>query len=91
MRMNKNGCGYRTREVTLDNRGRITIPQHVLDKLQLSERDILDLDLEDSEIRLRQPRPPFEPITSGKCEWGTKTFMSAGEALFGGSRDTDSE
>ncbi len=74
--------------VTVDDRGRITLPKHVRDRLQLDEGDDLDLEFEDGEIHLRPNRPPFEPITSGKRDWGTEAFAGAGEALFG---DEDEE
>ena len=31
---------------------------------------------------LQPNRPLFVPITAEKNEWGTETFMNAGEALF---------
>lgn len=75
-------------KVTLDDRGRITLPQHIRNRLQLSQGDDLDVDLEDGEVYLRPNRPPFEPITSEKSEWGDETFMNAGEALFGDHGET---
>jgi AbrB family looped-hinge helix DNA binding protein len=87
----KMGTNTEHETVTLDNRGRITLPKHVRNRLQLDEGDDLDLDLENGEVHLRPDRPPFEPIASGKSEWGTETFMSAGEALFGNIEDNDGE
>lgn len=69
--------------VTVDDRGRVTLPKRVRERLQLGEGDDLDVDLEDGEIHLRPNRPPFEPVTSGKSEWGSEAFVDAGEALFG--------
>lgn len=73
--------------VIMDDRGRITLPRQIRNRLQLSEGDDFDIDLEDGEIHLRPTRPPFEPITSGKTEWGSEAFMDAGEALFGEIED----
>jgi AbrB family looped-hinge helix DNA binding protein len=83
------GTNIEHEKVTLDNRGRITLPQHIRNRLQLGQGDDLDVDLEDGEIHLRPNRPPFEPITSGKSEWGAETFIDAGEALFGDNEDND--
>lgn len=85
------GTNTKHETVTLDDRGRITLPQHIRTRLQLDEGDDLDLDLEDGEVHLRPNRPSFEPITSGKSSWGTETFMSAGIALFGDTEDNDGD
>lgn len=76
-------------KVTLDDRGRITLPQHIRNRLQLNAGDDLDLDLDDGEIHLRPNRPRFEPIQSGRSDWGSETFMDAGEALFGSIEEND--
>lgn len=75
--------------VTLDDRGRITLPKHIRNRLQLNEGDNLDLDFDDGEIHLRPNRPPFEPIRSGRTDWGDDTFIDAGEALFGTIEEND--
>lgn len=77
--------------VTVDDRGRITLPRRVRQQLQLGEGDDLDVDVEDGEIHLRPNRQPFEPATSGKTDWGAEAFMDAGEALFGDVGDEDVE
>jgi hypothetical protein len=47
------------------------------------------VDIEEGEIRLRPDREPFEPIESGKSEWGHEAFLDAGEAIVGEPSDGD--
>lgn len=81
------GTNTEHEKVTVDDRGRITLPKHVRERLQLGEGDDLDVDLEEGEIHLRPDRPTFEPITSGKREWGDEAFLDSGEAMFGDLED----
>lgn len=81
--------GTNSDTVTVDDRGRVTLPKRVRERLQLGEGDDLDVEFEDGEIHLRPNRPSFEPMTSGKDEWGPEAFMDAGEALFGNIEDED--
>lgn len=69
--------------VTVDDRGRVTLPKAVRERLHVDEGDDLTVDIEDGEIRLRQDKTPFEPITSNKIEWGTETFLDNETAMVG--------
>ena len=69
--------------VTVDDRGRITLPQDVRGRLGIDAGDDLDLDVRDGEVHLRPNRPTFEPIRSNRDEWGPDAFLDAGEATFG--------
>lgn len=75
--------------VTVDDRGRITIPKEVRSRLQLGEGDSLDVALADGEIHLRPNRPHFEPVASDKADWGEEAFLDAGEAMVGDVDATD--
>lgn len=77
--------------VTIDDRGRITLPKHIRNRLQLGEGDDLDLDFEEGEIHLRPNRPQFKPISSKKSEWGKEAFIDAGEAVFGDLEDENGQ
>lgn len=73
----------RNETVTVDDRGRITLPKEIRRRFHLGSGDDLVLEVEDGEIHLRPDRPAFEPITSNKHEWGADTFLDAGKAMFG--------
>ncbi|WP_129113993.1 AbrB/MazE/SpoVT family DNA-binding domain-containing protein [Halegenticoccus tardaugens] len=60
---------------TVDDRGRITLPEHVRDRLRLGEYDDLDRSLEGDEIHLRSRRPQSKPISTN-CVW-TRRFSIA--------------
>lgn len=66
--------------VTLDSRGRITIPKRLRNRLQVSEGDDLVLDFDGDEIRLR-PRPSFEPIRSERNDWDNEAFMECWDSV----------
>ena len=70
-------------KVTVDDRGRITLPKSVRERLRLGEGDDLDVTVEGGAIVLRPDREAFEPIESGKNEWGDEAFLDAGEAMVG--------
>ena len=69
--------------VTVDDRGRVTLPKAVRERLHVNAGDDLTVAIEDGEIRLQSDRNPFEPITSNKTEWGTETFLNTGTAMVG--------
>jgi AbrB family looped-hinge helix DNA binding protein len=75
--------------VSVDDRGRITLPKAVRDRLQLGEGDELALELEEGEIHLRPDRPRFQPIDSGRDQWGEEAFPDADEAMVGESKDNE--
>lgn len=77
------GTESETENVTVDDRGRITLPKSVRERLRLGEGDTLDVRVEGGEISLRPDRESFEPIESGKSEWGDEAFLDAEEAMVG--------
>jgi len=79
--------------VTVDDRGRVTLPKAVRERLHVDEGDDLTVAIEDGEIRLRLDRTPFEPITSNKTEWRTEAFLDTETAMVGEpvGKDADSD
>jgi len=66
----------------MDDRGRITIPKSVREKLGIVPGDNLKLDVEGSRIVLRTEHEGLETATARREEWGDSS-LNAGEALFG--------
>ena len=66
----------------LDDRGRVTIPKELRERLGLRAGDTLDIDVESGEMRLSVEREGVEHATRGE-EWGAEAFLDAGEATFG--------
>jgi AbrB family looped-hinge helix DNA binding protein len=75
--------------VTVDDRGRITLPKAVRERLQLGAGDELTVDIETGEIHLRPDRPSFQPIESGKNGWGDEAFLDTREAMAGDPAATE--
>jgi len=69
--------------VTLDHKGRVTIPKEARDRLSLSEADELIVSVDEGEVRLR-PLVPDQPKLRRRRRWGKEAFPRAGEALFAG-------
>jgi AbrB family looped-hinge helix DNA binding protein len=77
--------------VTVDGRGRITLPKPVRDRLHLGEDDELVVVVDEGEIHLRPERESFEPINSGKRQWGAEAFLDAGTAMVGEPEDEQTD
>ncbi len=69
--------------VEVDDRGRITIPKNVREKLGILSGDELKLELEEFKILLDSSREGLITATAGKKNWKGNAFFDAGEALFG--------
>lgn len=68
--------------VTIDERGRVTLPSESRRVLGLKPGDKLVVSVEKGAIVLRPPMP--EPITvKARRKWGEEAFLEAGEATFG--------
>lgn len=67
----------------IDDRGRVTIPKELRERLGLRVGDTLDIGVENGEVRLSVEREGIERATRDG-EWGEETFLDAGEATFGG-------
>lgn len=69
--------------VEVDDRGRITIPKRVREKLGILSGDELELDVENSNIVIESRHKSPVTATAQKNEWRGDAFHDAGEALFG--------
>lgn len=70
----------------IDQRGRVTIPKEIRERLGLDSGDELEVELDDGSIRLRADVPALETVSTDR-DWGPEAFMDAGEATFGGERE----
>lgn len=70
--------------VEVDDRGRITIPVALRDRLGILPGDELALDLEEGRLVMRPEQADLVTATSGKTDWGPEAFPDSGEATFGG-------
>lgn len=76
----------RADKIEVDDRGRITIPKMVRERLGIVPGDEFELDVEGSRIVLRTEHEGLETATARKEEWGRDDHtLDAGEALFRGS------
>lgn len=76
--------------VEVDDRGRITIPVALRDRLGIRPGDELAIGLEEGRLVVRPERSDLLTVTSGKHEWGPEAFPDSGKATFGG-RSSDDE
>ncbi len=67
--------------VSLDRKGRITIPKERREELGLAEDDKFVLEVERGELRLR-PLVRKQVKVRARRRWGRETFPRSGEALF---------
>lgn len=70
--------------VEVDDRGRITIPVALRDRLGILPGEELEIEIEDGRLIVRPEQVDLVTVTSGKTDWGTETFPDSGEATFGG-------
>lgn len=73
-------------QVTLrvDDRGRITIPKSVRDRLGIEPNDEIPAQLRGSVLEIDPaPSARLETATAGRSDWSNSTPTDAGEALFG--------
>jgi len=68
-------------EVSLDKKGRVTIPKEHREALGLEEEDRLALRLERGELRLR-PVTREQLKLRARRKWGREAFPSSKEATF---------
>ncbi len=67
----------------VDERGRITIPKELRDRLQIRPGDEFRMEEDEGMLLLRRQRRPTQKARRGK-RWGSEAFLDAGEATFGG-------
>ena len=73
-------------ELTLrvDDRGRVTLPKKVRERLGIESNDEIPATLVGSVLEVNpEPSSKLETATAGRDEWKDTTPTDAGEALFG--------
>lgn len=92
-KMGTNAVDDETEQLTLqvDDRGRVTIPKAVRERLGITAGSEVPAYLSGSVLTV-DPKPSgkLQPATAGRDEWTDTTPTDAGEALFG-QTDTDNE
>lgn len=69
--------------VEVDDRGRVTIPKPIRERLGILPGDELTLEFTGDGLRLVPDLRGLVIATSGKADWGPETFPDSGEATFG--------
>lgn len=73
-------------ELTLkvDDRGRVTLPKEVRNRLGIKSNDEIPVTLVGSVLKINpKPSSKLETATAGRETWGDTTPTDAGETLFG--------
>lgn len=70
--------------LVVDDRGRVTLPKRMRDRLGIESNDKLSVSLRGSVLEITpQSRAKLNPATAGRDDWTASTPLDAGEALFG--------
>lgn len=70
--------------LTVDDRGRVTLPKEVRDRLGIESNDEIPATLVGSVLEVNpEPSSKLELATAGRDDWENTTPTDAGEALFG--------
>lgn len=69
-------------KIEMDDRGRITIPKSIRERLGIVPGDEFELGLEGSRIVLRTEHEGLETATARRDDWDDQS-LDAGESLFG--------
>jgi len=70
--------------LTVDDRGRVTLPKEVRDRLGIESNDELPATLVGSVLEVNpKPSSKLEPATADRDDWEHTTPTDAGDALFG--------
>ena len=85
--MGKSPSGSHTQEeltLTVDDRGRVTLPKEVRDRLGIESNDEITATLVGSVLEVNpQPSSKLETATAGRENWRNTTPTDAGTTLFG--------
>lgn len=76
----------RGEELTLkvDDRGRVTLPKEIRDRLGIESNDEIPATLVGSVLEVNpKPSSKLEPATAQREDWADSTPTDAGESLFG--------
>lgn len=70
--------------LTVDDRGRVTLPKEVRDRLGIESNDELPATLVGSVLEVNpKPSSKLEPATADRDDWENTTPTDAGDTLFG--------
>lgn len=70
--------------LTVDDRGRVTLPKEVRDRLGIQSHDEIPATLVGSVLEINpKPSSKLETATAGRDTWENTTPTDAGETLFG--------
>ena len=70
--------------LTVDDRGRVTLPKEVRDRLGIESNDEIPATLVGSVLEVNpKPSSKLETATAGREDWENTTPTDAGDALFG--------
>lgn len=70
--------------LTVDDRGRVTLPKEVRDRLGIQSNDEIPATLVGSVLEINpKPSSKLETATAGRDTWENTTPTDAGETLFG--------
>ena len=70
--------------LTVDDRGRVTLPKEVRDRLGIESNDEIPATLVGSVLEVDpKPSSKLETATAGREDWENTTPTDAGDALFG--------
>jgi AbrB family looped-hinge helix DNA binding protein len=78
--------GDRGEEITLtvDDRGRVTLPKEIRERLGIESNDTIPATLVGSVLEVNpKPSSKLEPATADREDWTDSTPTDAGESLFG--------
>lgn len=78
--------GDRGEELTLtvDDRGRVTLPKEIRERLGIESNDEVPATLVGSVLEVDpKPSSKLEPAAAGREDWADSTPTDAGESLFG--------
>lgn len=68
--------------IEVDDRGRVTIPKEIRDRLGIRPGDEVTVEVVDGEIQLRPEISSIQTVSRDE-DWGPEAFRDAGEATFG--------
>jgi AbrB family looped-hinge helix DNA binding protein len=70
--------------LTVDDRGRVTLPKEIRERLGIESNDEVPATLVGSVLEVNpKPSSKLQPATAGRDTWADSTPTDAGESLFG--------
>lgn len=78
--------GFKTeryRPVEVDDRGRVTIPADVRERLGIRPGETLECVVEGDHVTLRPDHDELVTVTADRTDWGGEAFPDSGPATFG--------